>query len=150
MAGSSVTKTITSNYRKVKGERPTEVYVSFLCVSDDSTGLVPSSNIKNFDEYVLTQVVPTPHAVTPFTSAFEVRIEDAVTGGRLFLSGSIAVDSKEMIGGHAGSNDGNYPRMPSSATFKIVDPSDHTSTLNVGNTKTHTIGLRFEKQQGGL
>lgn len=145
MAGSSVTQTRVTNHAKVK-KPPTEVVVTLLCVSDDTTGLVPSEAIAGLDEYVLTEVWPVPHGVTPFTSAFEVRLEDTTTGGRLFLSGSIAVTSKEVIAGSSGSQDGGYPRPNSSMTFKIVDPADSTTLLDVGNTKTHTIKMRFESQ----
>lgn len=145
MAGSSVTQTRTTNKNKVKGP-PTEIIVTLVCVSDSATGLVPSEVIAGLDEYVLTEVWPIAHATTPFTSAFEVRLEDTTTGGRIYLSGSVAVDSKEALAGNAGANQGQIPRAPASMTMKIVDPADHTTPLNVGNTKTHTIKMRFEAQ----
>jgi hypothetical protein len=144
MAG-SVTQTRQSNARIVKSI-PTEVIVTLVCVSDSSTGLVPSTTLTGLGEYVLTEAWPVPHASTPFTSAFEFSLEDTTTAVNLFLSGSVAVDSLDIIAGNAGTETGGYPRPNTSMTFKIVDPSDHASTLDVGNSKTHTIQLRFESQ----
>jgi hypothetical protein len=144
MAG-TVTQTRETNSKIVKGI-PTEVIVTLVCVSDSSNGLVPSEALTGLGEYVLTEAWPVPHASTPFTSAFEFSLEDATTAVNLFLSGSVAVDSLDIIAGNAGTTTGGYPRPNANMTFKIVDPADHTSTLNVGNSKTHTIQLRFESE----
>lgn len=130
MAGSSVTPTRTS--RDIDGIRSKEVTISLALVSDDTNGLVPSQALTGLGDYVLTEAKPIPDAVAPFTAAFEVLIED-VNGADLFRSGSIAVDSYAPIGGHEYL--GYYPRIDASATFKLVDPADHTSTINVGNSK---------------
>jgi len=145
MAGSSVTQTRETNHRKVKTP-PTEVIVTLVCLSDDANGLVPAKVVDGLEDFVITEVWPVPHATTPFTSAFEVRIEETATSGRIFLSGSIAVTSKEALAGNVGSNSGGYPRMPASATMKIVNPADHSTLLNVGNAKTHTIKIRCERK----
>lgn len=143
MAGSSITPTRTT--QDIDSNLRAEVILSIACVSDDTTGLIPDMNLTGLGDYVLTQIQPIPDAVAPATSAFEIRIAD-VNDGRLFLSGSIAVDSKEIIGGHQGSNDGNYPRLDEAATLEFVDPADHVSTISIGNSKEMTIILRFEKR----
>jgi len=143
MAGALTTPTRTT--QDIGQIMKAEIKISLACVSDSATGLVPDQALTGLDGYVLTQVQPVPDAVAPFTSAFEIKIIDANTA-RLYLSGSVAVDSYEILGGQTGSNDGNYPRMDEASTFKIVDPADSVSTLSVGNSKEITIILRFERQ----
>lgn len=143
MAGSSVTVTRTS--KDVGHVKNAEVVISLACVSDDTNGLIPNQTFAGLKDYVLTEVQPIPDGVAPLTSAFEIRFEDA-NGEAVFLSASIAVDSKAPIGGHT--TLGWYPRIDDSNTFKIVDPADHTSTISVGNSKEMDVILRFEKKQG--
>ena len=141
MAGSSVTPTRTD--RDVNGVRKAEVLVSLACLSDDTNGLVPTQSLTGLGDYVLTEAQAIPDGTAPFTAAFEIVIQDS-NSADIFRSGSIAVDSSKPIGGHTYL--GFYPRMGDTATFKLVDPSDHSSNINVGNEKEATIILRFEKK----
>lgn len=143
MAGSSVTQTVVTNIRNTKST-PSWIEVTLACVSDDTNGTVPSQTLPNLEDYLLISMRPVPDAVAPPTSAFEVRMENS-DGKSLFLSGSIAVDSEAVIGGHAGSDDGNYPRMDSASVFKIVDPADSTTLLDIGNSKEMDVIARYER-----
>ena len=141
MAGALTTPTRTS--KDIGGVRNAEVHISLACLSDDTNGLVPNQTLTGLGDHVLKDVSPVPDATAPFTAAYEVKIVDE-NGATIFLSGSIAVDSKAPIGGEA--TLGWYPRMGSSATFSLVDPSDHTSTINVGNEKEVVLNFLFEKK----
>jgi hypothetical protein len=141
MAGSSVTQTRTSNFRKVKGRRPTRVTVTMACVSDDANGLVPNETTAGLSEYALQEILPVPDTVAPFTSPFEIRIDDS-DGNPVYKSGQIEVDDVDPISGSDAS--GNYALMEDSNVFKIVDPSDSESTLSVGNSKEASFQLVFK------
>jgi hypothetical protein len=142
MAGSSVTVTRTT--QDIAGVREKEVVLDFACVSDDTTGLIPEQALTGLSKYIIKTARPIPQA-TPVTSAFEIRIEDE-NDKPLFLSGSIAVDNDDIIGGHAGCLSGDFPRLDSASAFKIVDPSDHTTILDVGNSKELIVRLELEKK----
>ena len=141
MAGASVT--VTRESRDIGGVWAAEVLMTLACVSDDANGLIPNQNINAQHEYVITEVKPVPDAVTPVTSEFKIKIVGA-DGETIFLSSSIAVDSKAPMSG--ANHLGWYPRLDATATLSIVDPADHTSTLSVGNAKKLGIVLRLEKK----
>lgn len=142
MAGSSVTQTRSSNSGRVKGP-PTQVIVEMACVSDSANGLVPTEPMDGLRDFVLIHILPILSATVPFTSPFEIRIDDSA-GNPVYKSGSIAVDRADPVAGTDAS--GGYARMDAANTFKIVDPSDHASTLSVGNSKASTFRLRFERR----
>lgn len=142
MAGSSVTVTRIS--RDIGGIRKKEVVLTLACVSDDTNGTIPEQALLGLSEYVIKTIRPIPSG-TPVTSTFEIRIEDA-NDKALFLSGTIAVDNSDVIGGHAGSTAGDYPRMDAASAFKIVDPSDHSTIHDVGNSKQLSVIIELEKK----
>lgn len=145
MAGSSVTVTRTS--KDVDDIRRKSVTISLACVSDDTNGTVPAQSLDGLDEYVVISVRPIPDAVAPPTSAYEIRLEDE-DDEPLFLSGSIATSSHDLLGGATGSGSkyGDYPRMSASTVFKIVDPADSTTLLNIGNSKELVANITLEKK----
>ena len=143
MAGAACS--ITRSTRQIGGSRKKEVLLWLEFTSDDTTGLCPAQDLLNLNNYVVTEVTPYPDAVAPPTAAYEVRIEDS-NDVQAFLSGSIAVDGVDPIGAHVGTTTGNYPRMDAEMVIKIVDPADHATLLNIGNSKTTTILLRLEEK----
>lgn len=140
MAG---TVTTTKTVNKINADYSGEIIIDMACVSDSATGLVPDTSLTGLNEYVLTRIKPVPDGSVPFTAAYEVRIEDA-DGAPAFLSGSIATTGENPILGVDPA--GGYPIMDSTMTLKFVDPADHTSTINVGNSKELVLRLRFEKR----
>jgi hypothetical protein len=141
MAGSSVTVSRTT--RDIAGTRKKEANIALVCVSDNANGTVPNQTLLGLGDYVLTEVKPTPHGVTPPTAAFSLIIVDA-DGSEIFDSGNIAVGATDIIGGQAGHPAGHYPRMEDSVTVKLVTTADHSVAANLGNTKTVTFDLRLE------
>lgn len=141
MAGSSVTITRTS--RDISNIRKAEVNIALALLSDDTNGLVPSQEMAGLQDYYLHSVQPVPDATAPATSAFEICIQDEA-GADIFLSGSVAVDSVAPITGSVSL--GWYPMVWGTWTFKLVDPSDHTSTIDIGNEKEMVVNLRFGKK----
>ena len=141
MAGSTITPTRVS--RDIGGVRKKEVVISIACLSDDTNGTVPNLTLTGLKDYVLTELKPIPHGTAPATSAFAVIILDE-NSSEIFDSGSIAVDSSDVIGAHTGSPSGGYPRMDATATLKIVDPANHANAMDIGNEKQVTLIARFE------
>ena len=142
MAGALVTPTV--EVKDIGSAKKAEKVISLACLSDDATGLIPNQILTGLQDYVLTVVTPIPDGTVPVTSAFEIKIVDA-DGTTVFLSASIAVDSKTPLGGQ--NTLGWYPRFDNATyTLSIVDPADHVSTLSVGNAKKLKIVLRFEKK----
>ena len=142
MAGALVTPTV--EVKDIGIAKKAEKVISLACLSDDATGLIPDQILTGLQDYVLHSVTPIPDGTAPVTSAFEIKIVDA-DGTSIFLSASIAVTSNTPLGGEK--TLGWYPRFDNETyTLSIVDPSDHVSTLSVGNEKELKIVLRFEKK----
>jgi hypothetical protein len=145
MAG-TVTQTRSSDVRKQKGKRPSQVLVTLACVSDSSTGLVPSETLSGLSDLVFIQGQPLPDAVAPPTAAYKIRIDDA-DGNKRFLSAELALGAGAVDLFPGVGPGGNYPRMDEDMVFRLVDPVDDISTINIGNSKEVSFDLRFERRE---
>jgi hypothetical protein len=142
MAGSSVTVARASNFKGLARE----ILISLACVSDDGNGSIPDQDITGLEEWELKEVQNiNPGSAQP-TTTYKVKIVDA-DAGAMFLSGdlSITASEKEFTGGH--NTLGWYPRIDGTITVKFRNSAD-SAVANVGNSKTFTVKLRFEKKQG--
>lgn len=143
MAGSAVA--ITRESRDIGGAYDKEIKLFFEFTSDDTTGLCPTQDITGMGDYLVTEIVPNPDDTSPPDAAYEVRVENE-SGEGIILTGSISVSSKTPIGAHLVSPTGNYPRLDDLDTISIVDPADHSTLLDIGNSNVLTIMLRCESK----
>ena len=142
MAGSSVTPTRVSNFAGLAKE----VLISLACVSDDAAGTIPDEDIAGMQEWELKEVQNVNPAASQPTTAYKIKIEDS-EAGVIFLSTdrSVVASAKEFTGGHE--TLGWYPRVDGTITVKFRNSADDAAA-DVGNSKTVTLRLRFEKKQG--
>jgi hypothetical protein len=142
MAGSSVTVTRASNFKGLARE----ILISLACVSDDGAGTIPDQDIAGLDEWELKEVQSINPASAQPSTAYKIKIEDADAGVLLITTDrSVVASAKEFVGGHE--TLGWYPRIDGTITVKFRTSADDGAG-NLGNSKTVTLKLRFEKKQG--
>lgn len=142
MAG-TVTQTRSSNYFG----RVAECIVSLACVSDASAGTIPNETVNIGKDWELKEVININPAADQPTTAYRIKIVDT-NGVKAYFSPtdrSITASAVESSGGHE--HIGWYPRIDGAVTVSFRDSGD-TGAANVGNSKSFTVKLRFEKKQG--
>lgn len=142
MAG-TVTATRSSNF----GGMAREAIVSLACTSDASAGTLPNTNINIGADWELKEIININPASAQPTTGYRIKITDP-NGLRIFFSStdrSTTASAVEAAGGHE--ELGWYPRIDGQITVSFRDSGD-SAAADVGNSKTFTVKLRFEKKQG--
>ncbi len=141
MAG-SVTVSRASNFTGLVRE----ILISFACTSDAAAGTIPDQDIVGLTEWELKEVQNINPASAQPSTTYKIKIVDA-DGGELLKTTdrSTTASAKEFTGGHE--TLGWYPRIDGTITVKFRNSADDAAA-NVGNSKTVTIKLRFEKKKG--
>ena len=141
MAGSVAIARVPRDINKV---REAEIVLTLTCVTDSSAGTLPDTVLAGLGGYLLTEMQPIPGR-TPITGIPSIIIDDA-NGAEIFDSDQIPVDYDQPISGLSGSPAGHYPRMNDVMTLKWVDPNDHATSKNMGDSKDFTLIMRFAQQ----
>jgi len=124
-----------------------EIIVTLACTSDASAGTIPDTNLTGLEKYELKEVVNINPASAQPSTAYLIAIEDA-DGLRMFTSPtsrSVTASAAESTGGHE--TLGWYPRVDGTITVKFRTAADD-GAADVGNSKTLTVRLRFERKRG--